>query len=153
MPPLILPFARNHLLKPLLGALAFCCCFTWCAEDSSAFSTQELDYKHGYAFLKEPALPANFPHFKYANPDAPKGGKMRSTAMGTWDNFNTLLTGGKGRIVAGVSFWRGGKNLLWDSLMIPALDEPATYYGLLAEGIAVAEDRSWVAFKLNPRAR
>lgn len=153
MPPLILPSARNHLLRPLLGALAFWFCFTLCAGSSPAISAQELDYKHGYAFLKEPALPANFPHFNYVNPDAPKGGKMRATSQGTWDNFNILLTGGKGRIVDGISFWPGGKNLLYDSLMIPALDEPATYYGLLAEGIAVAEDRSWVAFKLNPKGR
>ena len=71
--------------------------------------------------------------------------------MGNWDNFNPIALGG--RDVRGVSFWVRHLNYLYDSLMEPALDEPATLYGLLAEGIAVDPEGRWVAFKLREGAR
>ncbi|MDA1074884.1 MAG: ABC transporter substrate-binding protein, partial [Proteobacteria bacterium] len=110
-----------------------------------------IHYQHGYAFLTDPAKPAGFSHFPYVNPAAPKGGEMRIPEMGTWDNFNPVSL--KGRTVRGVWFWVGNYNLIHDRLMESALDEPASYYGRLAEGIAVAEDGAWVAFKLRKGAR
>lgn len=112
---------------------------------------EELDYKHGYAFLSEPALPEDFQHFKFINPNAPKGGQIRIPKMGNWDSFNMLLA--KGRVADGLGFWDKGKNLLWDSLMVAGLDEPATYYCQIAEGIYVPKDNAWVAFKLRKEAR
>jgi microcin C transport system substrate-binding protein len=108
------------------------------------------DYRHGYAFLSEPAYPADFQHTNYVNPDAPKGGEIRIREMGTWDNFNNLSLGG--RQVRGVSFWVRQNNYLYDSLMEPGLDEPATLYGRLAEGVAVDPDGEWIAFKLRADA-
>lgn len=118
---------------------------------SAASDAEAIVYQHGYAFLSTPAYPADFEHFNYVNPDAPKGGRMRTAQMGNWDNFNSVAE--RGRLAAGVGFWAQDENLLYDSLMIPALDEPATHYGLLAEGIAVAPDMSWIAFKLREGAR
>lgn len=114
-------------------------------------SLADRQYQHAYAFLSTPKYPADFNHFDYVNPEANKGGVIRLPQMGNWDNLNPITT--KGRLAAGLGFWSRDTNLLWDSLMVPALDEPATHYGLLAEGIAVAEDRSWVAFKLRAEAR
>lgn len=111
----------------------------------------EFDYKHGFAFLSEPALDEGFDHLGYAEPNAPKGGRIRIPQMGTWDSFN--LISAKGRLAAGLGFWGRDTNLLWDTLLVPALDEPATYYCLLAEGLAIADDQSWVAFKLRKEAR
>ncbi|MDA0789615.1 MAG: extracellular solute-binding protein [Proteobacteria bacterium] len=111
----------------------------------------ELEYEHAYAFLAEPAYDADFPHFDFVNPDAPKGGRIRVPQMGNWDNFNPVTE--KGRLAGGLGFWSRDENLLFDSLMVPALDEPATLYGRLAEGIAVAPDNSWVAFKIREGAR
>lgn len=114
-------------------------------------SADEIIYQHGYAFLSDPAYPPNYQHFDYVNPDAPKGGRIRVAEMGNWDSFNPLST--KGRLAGGMGFWNRDQNLLWDSLLVPSLDEPATHYGLLAEGVAVAPDRSWVAFRLRENAR
>lgn len=118
---------------------------------SPASRSGEIQYRHAYAFLSTPKYPAGFDHFHFVNPDAPKGGKIRVPEMGTWDSFNLLSE--KGRLAGGLGFWSTDGNLLWDSLMVPALDEPATQYGLLAEGVAVADDGSWVGFKLRKEAR
>lgn len=110
-----------------------------------------IEYKHAYAFLASPRYPADFTHFDFANPGAPKGGRMRVPQMGNWDSFNPVSE--KGRLAAGIGFWSRDQNLLWDTLLVPALDEPAAHYGRLAEGVAVAEDGAWVAFKLRKEAR
>jgi microcin C transport system substrate-binding protein len=112
---------------------------------------QNISYHHAYAFLADPAYPADFQHFNFVNADAPKGGSIRVPQMGNWDNFNPVTE--KGRLASGMGFWDRDENLLLDSLMVPSLDEPATLYGSLAEGIAVAADNSWVAFKLRGTAR
>ena len=109
-----------------------------------------IDYQHGYAYLGNIQLEPGFPHFRYVNPDAPKGGEIRFGEMGTWDNFNPTTI--KGREVAGVDFWTY-RNLLYDRLLEQAIDEPTARYGRLAEGVAVAEDCSWIAFKLRAGAR
>ena len=132
--------------KYLVVAVAAITCVSVMAEPP-------IDYKHGYAFLAEPALPENFTHLGYANPNAPKGGRIRRPLQGTWDNFNSFVEGAKGRQVDGMHFWLRDRNLVYDTLLTPALDEPATYYGVLAEGVAFPEDRSWVAFKLRSEAR
>ena len=108
-------------------------------------------YQHTYAFLSTPKYPADFTHTSYVNPDAPKGGMIRIDEMGAWDNFNPLALGG--RTVRGVEFWVRHINYLYDSLMEPGLDEPATLYGLLAEGIAIDPEGRWVAFRLREGAR
>jgi microcin C transport system substrate-binding protein len=109
-----------------------------------------IAYQHGYAFLSEPAYPPDFSHTSYVNPEAPKGGEIRIREMGTWDNFNSISLGG--RQVRGVSFWVRQGNYLYDSLMEPGLDEPATLYGRLAEGVAVDPDGKWIAFRLRKDA-
>jgi len=90
------------------------------------------------------AYPANFSHFKYANPEAPKGGVLRQYAIGTFDSFNPFIA--KGNPAAGIA-------LIYDSLMTPSKDEPFSRYGLLAESIETPSDRSWVAFTLRENAR
>ena len=124
---------------------------------ASAFAEPEpapagIDYKHGYAFLAEPQYPPDFTHFRYVNPDAPKGGTMRRHGTGSWDSFNPSALRAA-QVVAGLSMAAPHANFLHDSLLAEAADEPAAWYGRLAEGIAVAPDGAWIAFKLRPEGR
>lgn len=99
---------------------------------------------HGIAMHGEPKYGPDFRQFGYVNADAPKGGDVRLHAVGTFDSFNPFIV--KGQPAAGVA-------ATYDTLMVPAEDEPFTLYGLVAESIDVPADRSSVAFTLRPQAR
>lgn len=101
--------------------------------------------RHGIAMYGEPALPADFVALPYANPDAPKGGRIVQGEVGSFDSLNPHIL--KGRVPWQLRF------LAHESLMGRSYDEPFTLYGVLAETIEVAEDRSWVEFTLRPEAR
>lgn len=100
--------------------------------------------RHGIAMHGELKYPPDFRHFDYVNPDAPKGGRLREAAIGTFDSLNPFIIKGTAA---------DGTGLLYDSLLSRALDEPFSLYGLLAERLRVAEDRSWIEFDLHPQAR
>jgi len=100
--------------------------------------------RHGIAMHGDVEYGPGFEHFAYANPDAPHGGTIKLAAEGTYDSFNPF-------IVQGVPVQ--GARLMHDTLMASSDDEPFSEYGLIAEGIYVPEDRSWVAFKLREDAR
>ncbi len=100
--------------------------------------------KHGIAMYGEPALPPDFVSLPYANPDAPTGGKIVTASVGSYDSLNPFIQKGS-------THWQL-RFLMGESLMGRSLDEPFSLYGLLAESIETAEDRSWVEFTLNPAA-
>jgi len=110
-----------------------------------------IAYQHSYGFLTKTKYGPEVRHFDYVNPDAPKGGSYRAAQMGAWDSFNPVPL--RGRVVLGASYWVKSWRYLWDALLRPSLDEPASYYGLIAEGIAVGAAGDWVAFKLRDEAR
>lgn len=99
---------------------------------------------HGLALHGEPRLKAGFPHFDYVNPAAPKGGTIRQMDLGTFDSFH-------GFIEKGVA--AEGAGLVHDTLAVKCEDEPFTMYGLVAEAMELAPDRSHIVFRLNPAAR
>ncbi len=101
--------------------------------------------KHGIAMYGEPALPPDFVSLPYANPDAPKGGRIVQGEVGSFDSLNPHIR--KGRVPWQLRF------LAYESLMGRNWDEPFTLYGLLAESVEVPDDRSWVEFTLRPEAR
>ncbi len=105
---------------------------------------------HGIARHGTPALPAGFTQLPYARPDAPKGGRLVVGAFGTFDSMNPFIARGAVPEVSGGS---GINPLIVQPLMMRSLDEPFTLYGLVAETIETAPDRSWVEFRLNPAAR
>ena len=105
------------------------------------------DYRHGISYMLPLKYPASFTHFEYANPDAPKAGEMRLPQLGTFDNYNVILE--KGRNAAGYDL---GGGLVYDRLLEPAIDEPVSSYGRLAEGVALGPDLAWIAFKLRSGA-
>jgi peptide/nickel transport system substrate-binding protein len=99
----------------------------------------------GIAMHGEPAEAADFSHFPYVNPEAPKGGRLTLAMRGSFDSLNPL-------IIKGVSA-EGVREYVYESLLARAYDEPFTLYGLIAEKIETPEDRSFVEFTLNPAAK
>lgn len=99
---------------------------------------------HGIAMYGAPALPADFAALPYANPDAPKGGRIVLGNTGGFDSLNPFVR--KGTVPWQLRF------LTHDALMGRSWDEPFSLYGVLAERIETPEDRSWVEFTLREEA-
>jgi microcin C transport system substrate-binding protein len=97
-----------------------------------------------FAIRGEPKYQPGFDHFDYVDPAAPKGGSIVLGTVGTFDSLNPFIL--KGTPPASMGY-------TYDTLMAPSLDEPATNYGLVAETMQVPEDRSWVIFNIDPKAR
>ncbi len=100
---------------------------------------------HGIAMYGEPALPPDFAHLPYANPDAPTGGRIVTGEVGSFDSLNPHIR--QGSVPWQLRF------LAYESLMGRSWDEPFTLYGLLAESVEADPDGSWVEFQLRPEAR
>ena len=100
---------------------------------------------YAIAMHGSPALPADFSHMPYANPDAPKGGRLTWGLLGTFDSLNPLIVRG-----LAVQQIRG---FVVESLMARGNDEAFTLYGLLARTIETDDARSYVAFHIDPGAR
>lgn len=108
------------------------------AQNSSTIPT------HGVAMHGTLKYGAKAPHLDYANPDAPKRGTLKQSVIGSFDTLNANNI--KGKPAAGLGY-------LYDRLAARVWDEPFTLYGLIAKDIIVPEDRSFISFKLNPKAR
>jgi len=105
-------------------------------------------WTHAHAAFGQPKYPPGFAHFDYVNPDAPKGGTINlrnPDRRSSFDKFNPFTV--KGNSPAGLGIF------MFESLAVLGSDELQTMYGLLAEAIAVAPDKSSISFRLNPKAR
>ncbi|WP_274629052.1 extracellular solute-binding protein [Arvimicrobium flavum] len=127
-------------------AVSFLAALAMLAASSLALAAKS----HGIAMHGEPALPAGFQNFPYANPDAPKGGRVEYAWPGTFDSINPFIVQGSGA--------RGSIDLVFgnnvfDTLMMRSADEPFTLYPLLAETIETDDGRTFAEFTLDPRAR
>ncbi len=100
--------------------------------------------QHALSLIGTPRHDANFKHFDYVNPNAPKGGKVRLGTLGTFDNLNMFVY--RGNLVDGIG-------LIYDSLMSNSLDEASTIYPNLAESVSVADDLSSASYTLRKEAR
>lgn len=92
-----------------------------------------------------PAMPADFTHMPYVNADAPKGGRLTWGLLGTFDSLNPF-------IVRGVAVQQI-RTYVVESLLARGNDEAFTLYGLLAKSVETDDDRTYVTFHLDPRAR
>ena len=116
---------------------------------------------HAITILGTPALPADFPHFPYVNPDAPKGGEVTFAMVGSFDGFNPYIL--RGNSAMGVTEqWNPGVGgtpsgtvggHIWESLLIGSADEVGTGYGHLAKTAELSADGLALAFDLRPEAR
>lgn len=117
--------------------LALCCFFLLPLAAEAALNR--------IALYGEAKYPADFTHFAYVNPDAPKGGKIVMPEYGGFDNFNPFIF--KGSASGTVA------SLIWDTLGYSPLDDVATVYPLLAKEFELPEDKSYVGFILDENAR
>jgi microcin C transport system substrate-binding protein len=99
---------------------------------------------HALSLLGEPSLPADFTHFPWVNPDAPKGGEIARTALGSFDSFNGFIL--RGTPATGLGY-------IYDQLMVASSDEAEAAYGHLAQVIELPADNRSVTFELREGAR
>ncbi len=96
---------------------------------------QNKTWKHGLSLFGDLKYAEGFKNFEYVNPQAPQGGVVRQIAFGTFDNFNSVVSGVKGSIAMGTE-------MSTEALMTDALDEVSAEYGLLAEAVSHPDDFS-----------
>ena len=121
--------------------VALCLGFTSLAAPASA--QENITKTHGISTFGELKYPADFKHFAYVNPDAPKGGEWSGWAFGGFDSVNPYTT--KGRAV-------GLASIFFETLLEGPADEVDSLYGLLAESFEYPENRDWVIFNIRPEA-
>jgi microcin C transport system substrate-binding protein len=138
------------IIKSLLPACAAAALIAapilFAAAAPAAEKTPETVWRHGVTQLGDLKYPPDFKHFDYVNPNAPKGGTLRLTAFGTFDNFNLVVAQVKGSIASGITE-------IYDTLLVPSLDETDSYYGSLAEALSYPEDVSSATYRLRPFAK
>jgi microcin C transport system substrate-binding protein len=140
-----LPISRRQLLRSGALAASFPLLNSVRPVFADAAPAKDGAWTHGLSLFGDVKYPANFPHFDYVNPVAPKGGAVRRTAIGTFDNFNMVVAGVKGAI--------GSIGEIYEALTISSLDEVSTQYGLLAEAMSYPEDYSSVTYRLRKEAK
>ncbi|NND49433.1 MAG: ABC transporter substrate-binding protein, partial [Rhizobiales bacterium] len=126
----------------LIAAATICICLS--GLTARAIAAEEPQWQHGLSLFGSLKYPADFGHFDYVNPDAPKGGVMRRSAIGTFDTLNPFNL--KGTAAA-------GSTLIYDTLMTSSSDEASSEYGLLAEAVRHPDDFSSVTYRLREGAR
>ena len=104
-----------------------------------------LTFEHGIAFFGELKYPADFTHFEYLNPDAPKGGRMVLPFSTPFDTLAPMSDSGNGP--------PSGYHFRNDTLIVRGGDELSAFYGRLSDGIAISEDQSTLYFRIHPDAR
>ena len=97
---------------------------------------------HAIAMHGKPKYGPDFKHFDYVNPKAPKGGRLKLGATGTFDSFHPLISKGNAASTGSI-----------EALTVESLDESFVRYGLIAESLEFPKDRSWIIFNLRPQAR
>ena len=103
---------------------------------------------HGFAYFGNLKYPKDMAHFDYANPDAAKGGQINLSIVGNFNNVHAYVD--KGNLTPFMNTRLSSR--VYDHLMRWSEDELASYYGLLAESVEVADDYSWVAYTLRDNA-
>ncbi len=111
---------------------------------ATADANDDITITTSMAEFGEPLLKDGFDHWPYANPDAPKGGKIVLGAFGSFDTFNTFIVKGE---------FPGSIGLIYNGLMTSSLDEIMSAYVQIAETAEYPADKSWIIYNLRPEAR
>ena len=144
---MIMTFTRRAALKAGAAGLLI----SGLPRPLSALADNSVE-THGLSSFGDLALPPDFPHFSYVNPQAPTGGLLSLQITGTsgnqtFDTFDTL----------NIYSWKGngaaGMGATFDTLMTANGDEPDSVYGLLAQSVRVSGDKLDYRFRLRPEAR
>ena len=124
-----------------LGCLTFA---TAIGGTAAAAAGQEVTSSWAIAEFGAPLYEKGIDHWPYANPDAPRGGRITLGAFGSFDSLNPIILKGD---------WPSSIGLIHDSLMVNSGDELASAYGLIAESVEYPADKSWAIFTIRSQAR
>lgn len=136
-------FAPLTFLLALLSALVLA---------APLFAQEEnMIRSHGYSFYGDLKYPSDYEHFDYVNPDAPKGGEISLSALGTFDSMNPYSRKGRGGALS---------TIMYESLLGEGTGNelaPADVYGegycLLCESLEYPESKDWVIFHMRKDAK
>lgn len=121
----------------LMAQLAF-------SQEGPAKDPNKIIRSYGYSTYGELKYPADFDHFDYVNPDAPKGGEISIWAQGTFDNFNPYTRKGRAGAMATIGY---------ESMLTSSADEVSGQYCLLCESLEYPETEDWVIFHIRKDAK
>jgi microcin C transport system substrate-binding protein len=113
----------------------------------TAATAVQAESRHGESIFGDLKYSPDFQHFDYADPNAPKGGRLVTigpAGITTFDSFNGFILRGDAA---------QGLDLVFDTLMVRAMDEPDAMYGLVAKTVEVAADKKSAAFDLREQAK
>ena len=143
---------KNRMSFRLWHALLFWSCLALAAAGMARSEDHvEIVVSHGYSFYGDLKYPADFTHFDYVNPDAPKGGEIALGVVGTFDSMHPYTRKGRAGALSSSIY----ESLLGEgvnSTAAPA-DVYGEYYGLLAERLEYDAGKNWVIFYMRPEAR
>lgn len=111
---------------------------------ASAESHEAVIETHGYNFYGALEYEADYPHLRYVNPDAPKGGEISQWAQGTFDSFNLYTRKGRQGALSTIGH---------ESVLTTFSDDPNSLYCLLCTTMEYPESLDWVIFNLRPEVR
>ena len=148
------PIARSNAMQPQGGILRWglsaLVAGLVLAGAEARGEEPKIIKSHGYSFYGDLTYPADYPHFDYVNPEAPKGGEISFSTLGTFDSMNPYTRKGRGGVLSTVMF----ESLLGDGVnaSVPA-DVYGEAYCLLCESLEYPETKDWVIFHMRPEAR
>ncbi|MEP1941563.1 MAG: extracellular solute-binding protein, partial [Sulfitobacter sp.] len=142
---------RRSVLAQFWSALAVTACTALWGGDARAEGDETIIKSHGYSFYGDLKYPADYPHFDYVNPEAPKGGEIAISTLGTFDSMNPYSRKGRGGALSTMMF----ESLLGEGIGSEAApaDVYSEYYCLLCESLEYPEGKDWVIFHMRPEAR
>lgn len=142
-----LPVTRRRALAAI-SSLAGLALPGWALRPALAEAAPGETESHGLSIFGELAEPADFPHFAYVNPNAPKGGTLvmepPPPETSSYDSLNPYIL--RGNPAAGIG-------LVYDTLMAGSLDERDALYGLVAKQVRISADKLTYTFMLRREAR
>lgn len=115
-----------------------------CVAAPAAFAADQTTARAGASLFGTLKYGPDFKHFDYVNPDAPRGGTLRLSSIGTFDSLNPFIVTGNPA---------DGISLIYETLTKSSLDEPGSSYGLIAKSLSYPDDFSSVTFELRPEAK
>jgi microcin C transport system substrate-binding protein len=112
----------------------------------------DLTESHGLSAFGDLAYPADFHHFRYVDPSAPKGGTFSQIGPDRQFNQNFLTFNSlNSYILKGDA--AQGMELTFATLMVRCGDEPDAMYGLAAEKVRRSADGLTYQFFIRPQAK
>lgn len=116
----------------------------------AAKAQEETIKSHGYSFFGDLKYPADYTHFDYVNPDAPKGGEISISTLGTFDSMNPYTRKGRGGALSTVMY----ESLMGEGVNAAApADVYSEYYCLLCESLEYPPTKDWVIFYMRKDAK